>query len=1284
MSDVRRVYVEKKKPYAVSARKQLEEIRTFLGIEGIEDLRLLIRYDVENIRDDVFETACRCVFSEPPVDDLYRESFEVPEGARVFSVESLPGQFDQRADSAVQCIQLLNPDSHVIIKTAQTYVLTGNISDEEFNRIKSDLINPVDSRETGMDKPETLVTDYPMAPDVRVFDGFIEMSESDLKELYASLGLAMTFEDFKLIQDYFSGRFDGTVHRDPTMTEIRVLDTYWSDHCRHTTFATELKNVTFEDGYYRVPLETSFQSYQDTRAEMYENRPDKYPCLMDLAIIGVKKLKADGKLTDQEESDENNACSVVIPVEVDYGEGPVHEEWLMFFKNETHNHPTEIEPFGGAATCLGGAIRDPLSGRGYVYQAMRVTGAADPTVPVSETLEGKLPQKKLCTGAAQGYSSYGNQIGLATGSVTEIYHPNYVAKRMEIGAVMGAARRSDVIRENSDPGDIIILLGGRTGRDGCGGATGSSKKHTEKSLESCGAEVQKGNAPTERKLQRLFRRPEVSHLIKKCNDFGAGGVSVAIGELADGLDVNLDLVPKKYEGLDGTELAISESQERMAVVVAPKDKEEFLRYAAEENLEATPVAVVTEKPNLVLNWRGKAIVDISRAFLDTNGAHQETDVMVEAPSEKDNYLYQIASEKAAAVVDALEDGASDGQAFATAFISELGDLNVCSQKGLVERFDSSIGAGTVTMPYGGQYQLTQTQSMVAKLPVLGGKTDTVTMMSYGFDPYLSSWSPYHGAIYAVTESIAKIIASGGSFEKLHFTFQEFFRRMSMDPKRWSQPFAALLGAYDAQIGYGIASIGGKDSMSGTYEDKGHDIDVPPTLVSFAVDVADVNEVVTPELKTPGDLLVRFPIEKDEYDIPIYDRVIELYEKITGLLRSGVAVAGYALDCYGVAAAAARMAFGNHLGVKFNDELPVRSFYDNGMGDILLEIRAEDVETLEDLDDVDYEIVGTVTDGKSGFEYGGVSVGLEDALKAWKAPLESVFPTVAVKGSEKVESPLYHAESVHICSHKIGQPTVFIPVFPGTNCEYDSAAAFEKAGARAEIRVFRNITPEGIRESVEEFGKAISQAQMIMFPGGFSAGDEPDGSAKFFATSFRNEKIGEQITDLLNNRDGLVLGICNGFQALIKLGLVPNGALTGQKEDSPTLTFNTIGRHISKEAYIRVVSNKSPWLQEAELGGVYVNPASHGEGRFVAPKEWLDRLFANGQVATQYCDPAGNVSMDEEWNINGSYCAVEGITSPDGRVLGKMCHSERIGDHVAMNITGEQNLRIFESGVKYFS
>ncbi len=1283
MSDVRRVYVEKKPPYAVQARHTLEEIRDFLGIRGIEELRILIRYDVENIRDDVFETACRCVFSEPPVDDLYPEEFPAPEGSVVFSVEALPGQFDQRADSAVQCIQLLNPDSNVIIKTAQTYVLTGTITEEELSRIKSNLINPVDSRENNDPKPETLAAEYEAAPEVTIFEGFIEMKENQLRELYGSLGLAMTFADFKLIQDYFSGRFDNAVHRDPTMTEIRVLDTYWSDHCRHTTFSTELRDIAFEDGYYRVPMETTFQSYQDTREEMYADRPEKYPCLMDLAIIGVKKLKAEGKLTDQEESDENNACSVVIPVKVDYGQGPVEEEWLMFFKNETHNHPTEIEPFGGAATCLGGAIRDPLSGRGYVYQAMRVTGAADPTVPVAQTLEGKLPQKKLCTGAAQGYSSYGNQIGLATGEVKEIYHPGYVAKRMEIGAVMGAARRSDVIRENSDPGDIIILLGGRTGRDGCGGATGSSKKHTEKSLESCGAEVQKGNAPTERKLQRLFRRPEVSHLIKKCNDFGAGGVSVAIGELAAGLDVNLDLVPKKYEGLDGTELAISESQERMAVVVAPKDKEEFLRYAAEENLEATPVAVVTEKPHLVLNWRGKAIVDISRAFLDTNGAHQATDVTVEMPDPDENYLKKIAAGAVRSVLEEEPENSADGAVFAKAFLPLLGDLNVCSQKGLVERFDSSIGAGTVTMPYGGQYQLTETQAMTAKLPVLGGKTDTVTMMSYGFDPYLSSWSPYHGAIYAVTQSIAKIIAGGGTYDRLHFTFQEFFRRMSMEPTRWSQPFAALLGAYDAQIGYGIASIGGKDSMSGTYEDKGKDIDVPPTLVSFAVDVAKGEEIVTPELKQAGDVLVRFYIEKDEFDIPVYDSVIALYHKVTELLRSGTAVSAYALDSYGVAAAAAKMAFGNQLGVRFNEELPVRSYYDNGLGDLLLEIPAEEVPALENLEDVDYEIVGTVLGKGDGFEYGDSRISMEEALSAWKKPLESVFPTVAVKEKTPVESPLFKAESVYVCGHKLGQPTVFIPVFPGTNCEYDAAAAFEKAGARASVCVFRNITPTGIRDSVEEFGKAIEGAQMIMFPGGFSAGDEPDGSAKFFATSFRNERIREAIADLLNKRDGLVLGICNGFQALIKLGLVPNGALTGQDEKAPTLTFNTIGRHISKEAYIKVVSNKSPWLQEAELGGVYVNPASHGEGRFVAPKEWLEKLFANGQVATQYCDPAGNVSMDEEWNINGSYMAIEGITSPDGRVFGKMCHSERIGEHVAVNIIGEQDLRIFESGVNYF-
>ncbi|MGN1023276.1 MAG: phosphoribosylformylglycinamidine synthase [Lachnospiraceae bacterium] len=1271
---VRRVYVEKKPPYAVKASQRLEEIRTFLGVPGIRSLRLLIRYDIEGIRDDVFETACRCVFSEPPVDVLYRDTIDIPEGSRVFAVEALPGQFDQRADSAVQCIQLLNPDSHVIIRTAEVYILEGDISDDEFARIRKDVINPVDSRETSMDLPDTLLTDYPEAPDVAVFTGFTAMGEEELKKLYDSLGLAMTFRDFKFIQDYFKNE----EHRDPTMTEIRVLDTYWSDHCRHTTFATEITDVTFDDGYYKVPMETAYQSYQDTRAELFSNRPDKYPCLMDLALIGAKKLKAEGKLTDQEQSDENNACSVVVPIEADYGQGPVREEWLLFFKNETHNHPTEIEPFGGAATCLGGAIRDPLSGRGYVYQAMRVTGAADPTRPVSETLEGKLPQKKLVTGAAQGYSSYGNQIGLATGEVTEFYHPGYVAKRMEIGAVMGAAARKNVVRENSAPGDIIILLGGRTGRDGMGGATGASKAHTEKSLSTCGAEVQKGNAPTERKLQRLFRRPEVSKLIKKCNDFGAGGVSVAIGELADGLSVNLDLVPKKYEGLDGTELAISESQERMAVVVDPKDEEMFLRYASEENLEATPVAVVTKEPRLVLNWRGKSIVDISRAFLNTNGAHQETKVEVEAPKKEDNYFQKVAAQKTA-------EDLREGKGFAAAFTDTLSDLNVCSQKGLVERFDSSIGAATVEMPYGGTYQLTKTQAMTAKLPVAGGTTGTVSMMAFGFDPYLSSWSPYHGAVYAVTESVAKLIATGGDFDKIHFTFQEYFKRMNEEPARWSQPFSALLGAYDAQIGFGKAAIGGKDSMSGSFEDQGTEINVPPTLVSFAVDVADQSDILSNECKEAGDKLIRFHIRKDDYDIPVYDDVIDLYRKVTGLIRSGIARAAYALDSYGVAPAAAKMAFGNRFGIDFSEAKDLASLFDNGLGDLLVEVKPEDVTEVLRMD-VDAEVVATVTKD-SAFTFNGESVSQDKALAAWKAPLESVFPSVAPAAKEEVPSPLYDAAAhggVAVCTHKLGQPTVFIPVFPGTNCEYDSARAFEKAGARTVIRVFRNITPEGIRESVEEFQQAIEGSQIIMFPGGFSAGDEPDGSAKFFAASFRNAKIQEAVTDLLEKRDGLCLGICNGFQALIKLGLVPSGKLTGQEADSPTLTFNTIGRHISKEAYIKVVSNKSPWLQEAKLGGVYVNPASHGEGRFVAPKEWLDRLFANGQVATQYCDPDGNVTMDGEWNINGSFDAIEGITSPDGRVLGKMCHAERIGDHIAINISGAQDLRIFESGVKYFA
>ena len=1265
MEKVRRIYVEKKEPFAVKAKELHEDLKSYLGMEGVEKVRELIRYDVENISDETFEKACHSVFAEPPVDDLYREELPLQEGDRVFGVEFLPGQFDQRADSAVQCVRFLKEDEEPIIRTAVIYVISGKITDDEFAKIRAYCINPVDSRETDMEKPATLIQEFAEPVDVKIFDGFSSMEENALRDLYDSLGLAMTFKDFKHIQNYFASE----EHRDPSMTEIRVLDTYWSDHCRHTTFSTELTDVEFGEGYYRAPIETTYQSYLDTREEIFAGRKDKFVCLMDLALMAMRKLKKDGKLEDMEQSDEINACSVIVPVEMDYDGEKVTEEWLVFFKNETHNHPTEIEPFGGAATCLGGAIRDPLSGRGYVYQAMRVTGAADPTVPVSETLHGKLSQKNLVSGAAAGYSSYGNQIGLATGYVKEIYHPDYVAKRMEIGAVMGAAPRKNVIRENSDPGDIIILLGGRTGRDGCGGATGSSKVHTDTSIETCGAEVQKGNAPTERKIQRLFRREEVSRLIKKCNDFGAGGVSVAIGELADGLVVDLDKVPKKYAGLDGTELAISESQERMAVVVDPKDVETFLGYAAEENLEAVPVAEVTKEPRLILNWRGKDIVNLSRAFLDTNGAHQETKVSVDIPSEEDNYFDRIA-------VDKVEEKVKN-EDVKGAWLALMGDLNVCSQKGLVEMFDSSIGAGSVLMPYGGKYQLTETQAMVAKLPVLRGKTDTVTMMSYGFDPYLSSWSPYHGAVYAVTESMARIVANGGDYKKIRFTFQEYFRRMTSDPERWSQPFAALLGAYDAQIGYGLPSIGGKDSMSGTF----NDIDVPPTLVSFAVDVAKDSDVITPELKTAGNSLVQFSIEKDDYDIPVYEKVMELYDSISGLMKKGIIVSAYALDSNGLAAALSKMAFGNGLGVAVDKEVPLRALFENGLGDIVAEIAADKLEALAAAD-VNYMTVGKVTE-EAAFTYKDTEISLEEALAAWKKPLEKVFPTKAVKDTTPIETRLYHKEQIYVCKNKVAKPTVFIPVFPGTNCEYDSTRAFERAGANVVTKVFKNLSAEDIRESVDAFEKAISQAQIIMFPGGFSAGDEPDGSAKFFATAFQNAKIKEAVTKLLQERDGLALGICNGFQALIKLGLVPFGEITGQTAESPTLTFNTINRHISKMVYTKVVSDKSPWLREAKLGQTYCSPASHGEGRFVANREWLDKLFANGQVATQYVDIDGNVSMDEEWNVNGSYCSIEGITSPDGRCFGKMAHAERRDTSVAINIYGEQDLKIFESGVAYF-
>ena len=1254
MSSVRRVYVEKKPEFAVQAKDLKHEIKNYLGIRDIKEVRILIRYDVENISDDTFEKACNGIFSEPPVDILYHNAFPETENAKVFSVEFLPGQFDQRADSAVQCIQFIKEDEQPVIKTATTYVIVGAegvISEEEFEAVKAHCINPVDSREAQEQIPETLVTKFEEPADVKIFDGFKDMAEAELKELYASLGLAMTFKDFQHIQNYFKKEED----RDPSMTEIRVLDTYWSDHCRHTTFSTELTDVKFEDGDYKAPLEETYRQYLADHSEIFKGREDKFVCLMDLALMAMRKLKKEGKLEDQEESDEINACSIVVPIKVD----GVEEEWLVNFKNETHNHPTEIEPFGGAATCLGGAIRDPLSGRTYVYQAMRVTGAADPTVSVKDTMKGKLPQKKLVREAAHGYSSYGNQIGLATGAVKEIYHPNYVAKRMEIGAVLGAAPRRAVIRETSDPGDIIILLGGRTGRDGCGGATGSSKVHTEESIETCGAEVQKGNAPTERKIQRMFRREEVSKLIKKCNDFGAGGVSVAIGELADGLQIDLDKVPKKYAGLDGTEIAISESQERMAVVVDPKDVDTFMNYAAEENLEATKVAVVTEEPRLVLSWRGKEIVNLSRAFLDTNGAHQETTVTVEIPSRKNTIL--------------TREEVKDVKA---KWLETLKDLNVCSQKGLVEMFDGSIGAASVFMPHGGKYQLTETQAMVAKLPVLTGDCDTVTMMSYGFDPYLSTWSPYHGAIYAVTESVAKIVAAGGDYSKIRFTFQEYFRRMTEDPTRWSQPFAALLGAYNAQLGFGLPSIGGKDSMSGTFED----IDVPPTLVSFAVDVATEKDIITPELKAAGNKLVWMQIPTDEYDVPEYAKVMDAYGKFTDDIRSGKIVSAYALDRHGIVSAVSKMAFGNRMGVTICDSVDAKDLFAPAFGDIIAEVPADKVDTLT----IPYTVIGEVN-ADAVFAYKEVKLTEADAEAAWKEPLEKVFPTNSgAEGQEEaVKSDVYKASDIHICTHKIAQPTVFIPVFPGTNCEFDSAKAFERAGAKTIVKVFRNQNAADIVDSVDVFEKAIAQSQIIMFPGGFSAGDEPDGSAKFFATAFQNAKMKEAVEKLLNERDGLVLGVCNGFQALVKLGLVPNGAVTGQNTDAPTLTYNTIGRHISKMVYTKVVSNKSPWLAQAELGGVYTNPASHGEGRFVANEEWLKKLFANGQVATQYCDPEGNVTMNEEWNVNGSYCAIEGITSPDGRVFGKMAHSERRDRSVAMNIYGEQDLKIFESGVAYF-
>ena len=1253
---VRRIFVEKKAPFAVKAKELMNEMSEYLGIEA-EEVRVLIRYDVENVSDATFAQAKQTVFSEPPVDDIYDEEFPHKADDFCFTVEYLPGQFDQRADSAEQCVKLLNDSEEPIIKSATTYVISG-VESEKW-KVESDwqeavvkhCVNPVDSRVTDEPKPATLEDHFDEPADVIVFDGFKDMVESKLKELYDGLGLAMTFADFKHIQRYFHDE----EHRDPTMTEIRVLDTYWSDHCRHTTFATELKDVKFDDGFYRPLIEGAFQQYLADHKEQYAGRTDKFVCLMDIGTLAAKRLKKAGILDDQEPSDEINACSIVVPVVIDGNK----EEWLINFKNETHNHPTEIEPFGGAATCLGGCIRDPLSGRTYVYQAMRVTGAADPTKPLNESLPGKLPQRKIVTTAARGYSSYGNQIGLATGLVNEVYHPNYVAKRMEIGAVIAAAPRRAVKRLTSDPGDIIILLGGRTGRDGIGGATGASKSHTTKSLTTCGAEVQKGNAPTERKIQRLFRREEVSSIIKKCNDFGAGGVSVAIGELADGLQINLDKVPKKYAGLDGTELAISESQERMAVVVDPKDVDLMLKYADEENLEATVVATVTEEPRMVINWRGKEIVNLSRRFIDTNGAHQETTVSVAMPQKVESGKMKVESEK-------------------DLWLKTLADLNVCSQKGLVEMFDSSIGARSVFMPYGGKYQLSPTQVMAATLPLLDGHCDLVTFMSYGLDPYLMSWSPFHGAAWNIVNSVAKIAAAGGDASRVRLTFQEYFKKLGNDPYRWGEPFAALLGAYHAQMGLKLPAIGGKDSMSGTF----NDIDVPPTLCSFAVGTGDVHHVVSTELKKAGNKLMLLDVKEDQYGMPVYDDVQAQYAALRKAIIAGQVKSSFVVGYGGLIEAVSKMAFGNKLGVRLADgnDLTARHY-----GNIVLE-----VENAEGMPFRCKEI-GCVID-EAVFYVGNEKIDLEEALAAWQGTLEGVFPTrTAQVESEKckVESALFDAPAPKKLStfnfqlSTSAKPRVFIPAFPGTNCEYDSARAFNRAGAESEIIVFRNQNGQQIRESVDAYVRAINNSQIVMIPGGFSAGDEPEGSAKFITSVFRNPRIAEAVMEMLNKRDGLMLGICNGFQALVKLGLVPYGEIRPQAEDAPTLTFNTIGRHQSKIAYTRVSSNLSPWLRQAELGGVYAIPISHGEGRFVAPQEWLDRLFKNGQVATQYCNLNGTPTMDEEYNMNGSYCAIEGITSPDGRVFGKMGHSERRTEWSAQNIDFRDDQKIFESGVEYF-
>ena len=1229
-----RIYVEKKPEFAVEAQSVMSDVKTALRLD-LTNLRILNRYDADKLSREDFSAAVNTVFSEPAVDVVYDELPALEEGDRIFAVEYLPGQFDQRADSCEQCIQILRQGERCRVKNARVYIVSGALTDEDFDKLKSYIINPVESREASLDTVKTLDTNYDIPTTVEELEGFINLNALGLHAFVDKFGLAMDYDDIKFCQDYFRNE----EKRNPTITEIRMIDTYWSDHCRHTTFLTNVENVDIKTPY----IKDTYDMYLNVREEL--GRTDKPVTLMDIGTLAAKKLKADGLLPDLDESEEINACSVKIKVDID---GQL-EDWILMFKNETHNHPTEIEPFGGAATCLGGAIRDPLSGRSYVYQAMRVTGAANPLVPVEDTINGKLPQRKITVGAANGYSSYGNQIGLATGHVAEVYHPGYVAKRMEIGAVLGAAPASNIRREAPVPGDIVVLLGGKTGRDGCGGATGSSKSHTLESLETCGAEVQKGNPPEERKLQRLFRNPDVTKMIKRCNDFGAGGVSVAIGELTDGLVIDLNAVPKKYDGLDGTEIAISESQERMAVVIAPEDVDAFMAEAAKENLEATVVADVVAEPRLKMNWNGNTIVDLSRDFLNSNGAPKFTDIEVEAPAERE---------------------AEEVSDTADSWTELMSNLNVCSQKGLIEKFDSTIGAGTVLMPFGGVYQLSPSQAMAAKIPVLKGETNTCSLMGWGYNPDISEKSPYHGAMLAVIESIAKIVAAGGTYKKCWLTFQEYFERTQNDPKRWGKPMAALLGAFKAQLEMGCGSIGGKDSMSGTFEN----IDVPPTLVSFAVSTANADKIVSTEFKGTGSEVIMITPEYDENGLPKFDSIKECFDKVEKIISDGRANAIWTNGYGGIAEGIAKMCFGNKIGFEFTSHLSGEELFRPCYGAFIIELNgaAADGENVIGKTIEDYKILCR--------DY---TVSLDNLQRVWEAKLEPVFPC-RIKTTDTTPETYSNANRIQrSASIKVAQPRVLIPVFPGTNCEYDKARAFERAGAKAETIVIRNLSASAIEESVNVFERAIKQSQIIMLPGGFSGGDEPEGSGKFITAFFRNAKIKDAVHDLLQNRDGLMLGICNGFQALVKLGLVPFGEIIDMADDAPTLTFNTIARHQSMMVTTRIASNKSPWLYGCEVGDIHTIPISHGEGRFVAPDRIIQQMANNGQIATQYVDLDGNPTMDIRYNPNTSVEAIEGITSPDGRVLGKMGHSERIGSFVGKNVPGSKDQKIFESGVAYF-